>query len=172
MLTHVATCFAAAGDTASLAALADSVAAVGGESSFGRDPRLHHYVRGLLWRARGDVARAEQEFRASIWSWTDGYTRENYELARALIELGRPAEAVYPLQAALRGDLQSSNLYITRTELHEQLARAFEASGQRDSALAHYRAVEQAWRQADPNVRARWQRARNAVLALGGRPLS
>jgi DNA-binding SARP family transcriptional activator/tetratricopeptide (TPR) repeat protein len=168
MLTHVASCLAAAGDTAELPPLADSVAAVGSRSAFGRDPLLHHFVRGLLWRARGDLSRAAVEFRASIWSWTDGYTRENYELARALIELGRPLEAISPLQAALQGDLQSSNLYITRTELHELLAEAFERVGQRDSAAAHYRAVVDAWRNADPNVRDRWTQARDAVARLTG----
>ena len=121
-----------------------------------------------LWRARGDLPRAAAEFLASIWSWTDGYTRENYELARASLELGRPSEAVYPLQSALRGDLQSSNLYITRTELHELLARAFEAMGQRDSAVAHWRAVETAWRRADPNVRQRWEHARDAAAQPAG----
>jgi DNA-binding SARP family transcriptional activator len=163
MLTHTAAALAAAGDTARLAALADTVAAVGAGSTFGRDPLLHHFIRGLLWRARGNLERAAAEFRVSIWSWTDGYTRENYELSRALLDLGRPAEAVYPLQAALRGDLQSSNLYITRTELHELLARVFAALGQRDSAAVHYRAVETAWRGADPIVRERWVRARDAI---------
>ena len=169
ILTHVATSLAAAGDTASLVALADTIQASGAQSAFGRDPLLHHYVRGLLWRARGDLPKAIEEFRASIWSWTIGYTRENYELARALVDAGRPAEAVYPLQAALRGDLQSSNLWVTRTELHELLARAFAGAGQADSARVHWRAVASAWRGADANVRPRWQEAekRSAELALG-----
>ncbi len=105
-----------------------------------------------------------------MWSWSDGYTRANYELARALLALGRPAEAIYPLQAALRGDLQSSNLYITRTELHELLAEVFEAGGARDSAAAHYRAVATAWAGADPAFRARWQRARDRAAAAATRP--
>ena len=158
-LTHIATSLAASGDTTALAALADTIQAVGAQSAFGRDPLLHHYVRGLLWRARGDLPRAIAEFRASIWSWTIGYTRENYELARALVEVGRPAEAVYPLQAALRGDLQSSNLWVTRTELHELLARAFAAAGRPDSARGHWQMVAGAWRGADAVVRERWAEA-------------
>ena len=149
MLTHVATSLAAAGDTAALAALADSIQTIGAQSAFGRDPLLHHYVRGLLWRARGDLPQAIAEFRASIWSWTIGYTRENYELARALVDAGRPAEAVYPLQSALRGDLQSSNLWVTRTALHQELARAFAALGRADSAAVHARAAAAALRLAD-----------------------
>jgi hypothetical protein len=64
------------------------------------------------------------------------------------------------LQSALRGPLEASNLYVTRTELHELLARAWEASGRPDSAAAHYRAVVAAWRQADPEFRARREAAR------------
>lgn len=150
VLVHAATALAAARDTSRLQAMADSAQRIGAGSYFGRDPRLHHYIRGLLWLARGDTARAAESFRSSIWSFTDGYTRANYELARALIALGRPREAIYPLQAALRGDLQSSNFYVTRTELHEQLARAFAAVGERDSARAEYAMVARAWARAEP----------------------
>lgn len=164
-LTHVASSVAAAGDTARLATLADSVERAGALSAFGRDARLHDYVRGLLWAARGDLPRAAAAYRASIWSWSDGYTRANYELARTAIALGRPGEAIYPLQAALRGDLESSNLYITRTELHELLGTAFAAAGERDSAVVHYRVVARAWERADPAFRERRQRA-IAYLAI------
>jgi DNA-binding SARP family transcriptional activator/tetratricopeptide (TPR) repeat protein len=164
-LTHVATSLAAAGDSARLAVLADSIERVGALSTFGRDPRLHHYVRGLLWAARGDLARAASEYRLSVWSWSDGYTRANYQLSRTLLALGRPREAIYPLQAALRGDLQSSNLYVTRTELHELLGAAFAAAGQRDSAATHYALVAQAWRRADPAFAARRARAEASLAA-------
>ena len=165
-LTHLATALAAAGDTARLSAIADSVEHVGAESNFGRDPLLHHYVRGLLWLARGDTARAADAFRRAIWSWSDGYTRANYELARALIALQRPREAIYPLQAALRGDLQASNMYVTRTELREQLARAFELAGARDSARAEYALVARAWANAEPAFQAR----RATAVSFAGTP--
>jgi DNA-binding SARP family transcriptional activator len=148
-LTLEAMCLAAGGDTLRLAGIADSVEWAGAKSAYGRDRRLHHYIRGLLWEARGDWARAATEHRAAIWSYSDGYTRANYELARALLALGRAREAIYPLQAALRGDLQSSNLYVTRTELHELLAEAFAAVGARDSAAVHYRLVARAWAHAE-----------------------
>ena len=113
-------------------------------------------------KARRDLPRAVDAFRASVWSWSDGYTRANYELARLLLALHRPAEAIYPLQAALHGDLESSNLYITRTELHEALARALQASGQPDSAAVHFRAVTNAWSGADPQFKARWAQTLSA----------
>lgn len=154
-LVHLATALAAAGDTTRLAAIADSAQHIGAASFFGRDPPLHHYIRGLLWLARGDTSRAAESFRASIWSWTDGYTRANYELAKALFTLGRAREAIYPLQAALRGDLQSSNLYLSRTEVHALLARVFDAAGMADSAAVHRRSATDAWAHAEPELPAR-----------------
>ena len=76
----------------------------------------------------------------------------NLELARVLLRLDRPAEAVSILQPALRGEIDASNLYVTRTELHELLAESFARAGQADSAAAHYRAVVKAWRRADLEV--------------------
>jgi DNA-binding SARP family transcriptional activator/TolB-like protein len=140
----------AAGDTAALRALADTVEALGQRSVYGRDVRSHHYLRGLLFAAQGRYEDAVREYRAAIWSPALGFTRVNYELARCLLRLGRPAEAVATLQSALSGEIDSSNLYITRTELHELLAQAFDAAKSRDSAAFHYRAVAQAWSRADP----------------------
>jgi predicted Zn-dependent protease len=69
------------------------------------------------------------------------YTRFNYELAWALLALDRPREAVAALQPALRGSIDAANLYITRTEIHELLARAWDAAGNADRARAHYARV-------------------------------
>ncbi len=165
-LTQAATALAAAGDTATVARLAERVRQLGAMSLFGRDPRIHHYVRGLLLRARGKLPEAAAEFRRGIFSLTDGYTRNSYELARTLLALHRPAEAIAVLQPAFRGSMQGSNTYITHTELHELLGQAFEAAGQPDSALAHYEYVARAWAGADPPLRARGDRARARLGAL------
>jgi len=140
---------AAAGDTVALRALADSVEVWGSASLYGRDRRTHHYLRGMLQQAAGRHADAAREFQAAIHSPTMGFTRVNYELARCLIQLGRPREAIAPLQAALRGDLEAGALYVTHTELHEVLAQAFDSARMTDSASVHYRAVIKAWRRAD-----------------------
>ncbi|HEU5219422.1 MAG TPA: BTAD domain-containing putative transcriptional regulator [Gemmatimonadales bacterium] len=150
-----ATARAAAGDTAAVRLLADSVETLGRLSLVARSSHLHHFLRGLLLASDGRHAEAVNEYRRAITSWTDGYTRINYELSRSLLALNRPAEAIYPLQAALRGAIDASNLYITRTELHEELARAFAAAGQRDSAAVHYREVVRAWEPGDPPFQAR-----------------
>ncbi len=63
---------------------------------------------------------------------------------------------MYPLQAALRGDIESSNLYITRTQIHE--LPDVDGLGQRDSAVAHYQQVVNAWRAADPKLVQRRER--------------
>ncbi|HEV8399310.1 MAG TPA: BTAD domain-containing putative transcriptional regulator [Gemmatimonadales bacterium] len=163
-LTHTATTLAASGDTSRLAALADTVAATAGRSLFGREALLPHYIRGLLLSARHQPAAAVEEYRKAVFSWTQGYTRVNYELAKALLAVRRPRDAIAALQPAFRGSLEAANLYITRTELHELLAQAFDAAGERDSAIVHWRAVESAWRNADPPFRARWEIARQRAL--------
>ncbi|HKG90548.1 MAG TPA: hypothetical protein VKA84_01580, partial [Gemmatimonadaceae bacterium] len=159
-LTHAAAAYAAAGDTARLARLADSVEAIGALGAFGRDRRLHHHLRGLLLLARGRREEAAAAFRRAIYAPTNGYSRTNLELGRTLLALGRPREAAAALAPALRGDVQSSNYYVTHAELHEALARAYEAAGQRDSARVHYAWVANAWRAADPQFRERAARAR------------
>lgn len=155
MLTHEVTALAAAGDTARLSLLVDTLERVGARSGYARDQRMHHYARGLLSDARGRPSEAIAEYRRALTSPTFGYTRINYRLAQDLIAVGRPREALPLLAAALRGGLEASNLYVTHTELHELLGRAFEAAGMRDSAAVQYRWVATAWRDADPAFQSR-----------------
>jgi DNA-binding SARP family transcriptional activator/tetratricopeptide (TPR) repeat protein len=158
MLTHAATAYAAAGDTGRLARLADAVEQLGARSANGRDRRLHHYVRALLLEARGDWARAESELRLAVSSPNLGFTRINLELARTLLALSRPRDAIPVLQAALRGGLEGSNFYVMRAELHEALGRAFAAAGERDSARVHNAAVVATWSAGDLDFQARTSR--------------
>lgn len=166
-LTHVATSVAAGGDTGRLARLADSIAWAGNNSVWAREAHLARYVRGLLLTARGQLGLAAAEYQASILSWNMGYTRANYALAEVLLRLDRPRDAIAALQPAFRGSLEAANLYLSRTELHELLARAFDAAGQPDSATAHWRQVEAAWRGADPQFAARWAAARQRLTQPG-----
>jgi DNA-binding SARP family transcriptional activator/TolB-like protein len=165
-LTHAATALAAGGDIAAVARLADSIQYLGAMSNYGRDQRLHHYVRGLLLRTRGQLPEAAEELRRGIFSLTDGYTRNSYELARTLLALRRPADAIAILRPAFHGSLQGSNTYITHTELHETIAHAFDEAGQPDSAAVHYRYVVRAWAAADAPFRARWESARTRLAVL------
>jgi tetratricopeptide (TPR) repeat protein len=167
-LTQAARARAALGDTAVLAARADTIAAYGTQSGSGRDRRLHFYVRGLLLRARGDLAGAERSFRAAMYSVSAGYTSANAELARVLLQRGRPRVAVAVLTPALRGKLDASNFYITHTELHELLGQAWDAAGVGDSAATHYAMVARAWSAGDPPFRARAESARARAAALTG----
>jgi tetratricopeptide (TPR) repeat protein len=144
-----------AGDTAKVRLLADTVEYWGRRSLYGRDKRAHHYLRGMLLIAAGKDAEAVPHLRMAIHSPTNGFTRVNYELGKVLVRLNRPAEAVPIVRAALHGGIDGSNLYVTRTDLHELLAQAFDRSGMRDSATIHYRAVAKAWKHADPKYYAR-----------------
>jgi hypothetical protein len=153
------------GDTAALRALADSVERWGTGSNYGRDRKAHHYLRGLLLAAAARHDEAVREFQAAIHSPSLGFTRVNLELARCLLRLARPLEAVVTLRAALHGATDASNLYVTRTELHELLAQAFDRAGMVDSAATHFQSVVRAWRRADPEFLPRRNDAQNWLAA-------
>ena len=104
-----------------------------------------------------------RELRAAIHSPTLGYTRINYELGESALALKRPLDAIPFVQAALRGGIEGAGFYITRTELHEMLARLFDANQQQDSAVAHYAVVERSWRSADPLLKVRYEAARQKL---------
>lgn len=160
-LTLAGTALAAAGDTAAVRALADSVERIGARSTFGRDLSLHFFLRGLLLQRQNLHGEAVVAFRRALFSTTEGYTRTNLELARSLMALRRPDEAIAVLRPALRGGVDGSNTYVTHTVLREALARAYAAAGQRDSAAAQYALVERAWRRADHQFAERYREARN-----------
>jgi tetratricopeptide (TPR) repeat protein len=159
-LALAGTAYAAAGDTAEVRRLADSVQIIGKESHWARDVRLHWMLRGLLHQMAGRHEEAVDAFRRSIYSLTDGYTRTNLMLARSLLALRRPEEAIAVLRPAIRGGVDGSNTYVSRTELREALAQAFEMAGQADSARVWYAAVESSWRRADPQFRERYLTAK------------
>jgi predicted Zn-dependent protease len=115
--------------------------------------------------ARSRPESAVVAFRQAITSETQGFSRLELDLARALMQLGRAKEAIPVLQHPLRGALEGGNFYATRTELQEELAHAFDAAGERDSAAVYYRTVIQAWHAADPRFQPRVAAARARLSA-------
>jgi predicted Zn-dependent protease len=164
-LTMAARSLAAAGDTAAVAALADTVDRIGAQSGHVRDRRLGRHVRGLLLLARNDLPGAEAAFRSSVYSWPTGFTRVNCDLALVLLRLGRPRDAIAVLQPALRGKVDASNFYVTHTEVHALLAQAWDAAGRADSATVHHAWVARAWERGDPPFRERAATARQRAIA-------
>jgi tetratricopeptide (TPR) repeat protein len=163
-MTLSATAAVAGGDTVRASTLVDSIRSIGRRSFYGRDQVMHHFIRGLLLVRAGKVTEALPEYRHAMHSPTFGYTRVNYELGRSLLSLGRVKEGIPVVRSAIHGGIEGSNLYVTRTELHELIAQLFAADNQRDSAAAHYAIVERAWRNADPPFRDRYERARSYAL--------
>jgi hypothetical protein len=157
MLAHVATALDRLGDTVRLARLIDTLQAIGGRSAYARDQRVHRYARGLLWRARGDTARAVAEWMRARLSPVETYFA--LPLTRGLLTLGRPREAAAVAEAALRGPLDSQNQYESRTAIIEALADALAAAGRRTDAARWYQFVAEAWRGADTPWAARGARA-------------
>ncbi|MEO6864544.1 MAG: BTAD domain-containing putative transcriptional regulator [Gemmatimonadaceae bacterium] len=158
----------ASGDAAGLARVRTSVRSYGAQSAFGRDQRLANHIDGLVSLHSARLTDAVVSFRLAMFSPTLGYTRTNYDMALALLGLGRGREAIAILQPAFRGDLDGSNMYVTRTDLHEVLARAFDMNSQPDSAVAHYSAVAAALSHADPEVAPRRVAALRRIVELGG----
>lgn len=128
--------YARTGDTAVVRRLADSLEVLRQTSQFGRDAKLHCYLRGLLFQSQGRHAKAVGALQRSLFSLTDGYTRINLMMARSLLALHRPGEAIAVLRPAIHGGADGSNTYTSRAELHESMALAFEQAG-----LAVQRAV-------------------------------
>jgi DNA-binding SARP family transcriptional activator len=166
MMTQVATVLAAAGDTVRLASIADSMQVWSEHSAFYRDRVLHHYVRGLLFRARGRAVDAEHELEQAYIEPTEGYSRVNLALGQVLIADGRAREAIAVLSAPLHGPIEASNYYLTYTDLHAALGEAFDRANEPDSALAHYRQVLAAWHAADAELRPRLDSILQRVGAL------
>jgi tetratricopeptide (TPR) repeat protein len=167
-MTLRACALAAGGDTTSLATIADTVEALGRVTAFSS---VHRHLRGLLLQARGRLDGAEREYRAAIWSPTNGFTQSNMRLAEVLVGLKRPREATSILGAALRGQEYGTSGESNRTLIHDMLARAFDAAQMRDSALAHYNVVARAWVNADPIFTPELQTARARIAALtAGQP--
>ena len=168
-LAHRATALAVAGDTQPLEGIATAIERLGPASASRRDQVLQHYVRGILRASRGDDPGAEAELRRAYFDPALGYSRINVALAELYLRRGRPREAVATLQAALRGSVEASGSYVSRTELHERLAGAWEAAGGTDSAAFHWRHAARAWERADVELRPRVERARARVRLLASR---
>ena len=140
--TQAATALASVGDTARLPLLADSIQLIGVRSGFGRDRRLHHHARGLLLAARGRDSQALAELTTGLFGLTTGYTRTNVEAARLHLKMGDPRAAIALLEPALRGSLEASNLYVSRSVIHRLLSQAWSMLGDTERAAHHLRMAE------------------------------
>ncbi len=169
-LTHEASALVDEGDLGRARTLADTIEALGRRSAYGRDRLLHYHVRGLIALAEGRRADAESDLRRAIFSPVAGYTRTNLELGRLLLAEGRPQDAIAILSPALRGPVEASGLYVTRTELHELLARAFDQVGPPDSVAVHYAYVAGAWRDADAALQPAYAAAATRLATLRAAP--
>ena len=141
-------------DTATMRAWVDTIGTIGARSYYARDWQVVHHVRGLLALRQGKRDEAERELAAALEP-VRGFTRTNLELGRLRIEMGHPAAAVEVLRLAMHDPVDAMGRYATRTELRFELARAFQAQGQSDSAQVYAAQVRQAWSNADPEFRKR-----------------
>ena len=148
---------------ARLAALADSVDRVARRSYYARDWLLAHHIRGLIALREQRYQDAVRELEAARFG-VAGWTATLLHLAEAQLALGQPRAAIRALRDAEEGPLDSMGRYVPRTELEFALARAFAATGQRDSARTYAASVRRAWADADPEVKGRLARLATGPL--------
>ena len=129
-----------------------------------RELGMATHARALVSLARHDTAAAILTLEKAIFSPTLGFTRSNYHLARLYLARGEPRKAINLLRQALQGGFESTNYFVTHTELHELIARAYTGLGVRDSAAPHWRWVSAALAQSDPEARARLVAARRQLV--------
>ena len=65
--------------------------------------------------------------------------------------------------------LESGSLYVTWTELHERIARAFDELRMADSAATHYRYVVNALQRSDAEAKPRHEFASRRLAELGAK---
>lgn len=156
----------AAGDTVALHSTAELIARRTTDSALVRSRTYGNYLRGLLAAKRGDQAAAVQFFSAARFSPTLSLALVDVELAHALLSSGKPRDAVAVLQPTFRGYFTGGGLFVTRTQIHEELARAWEAAGNLDSARIHWARVAEGLQHADPALAPRAAHARERAAAV------
>jgi predicted Zn-dependent protease len=145
---------ASAGDTARSRILADSIELVSARSYYGRDTRLPHDIRGVIALRAHRFNDAVQELQKGRWG-TSGWTTTLAHLARAYLALNRPADAIATVREAYQEPPDAMGRYEPRSELDLLMAESFLRAGELDSATVYADYVRSAWRNADPEPRAR-----------------
>lgn len=148
-LIRLSDAVAALGDTARLALLADSVQFLGRQSSWIRDHRMHRYIRGLLFAARGDHLAACDAFVSSLTGASTTFARANLAAGTHCLQAGRPQPALGALRGVLRGPIGAGGTTGTLTEAHQLVAQVFDALQLPDSARAHHERATDALRRED-----------------------
>ena len=132
--------------------MADTLEAVCKQSYFGRDWILFNHLRGLAAFRGGRYAEAEDQFEKAIWVTVEGWARPMVELARTRMALGRPQDAISALRHGYATRQDAMGRYVPISELDYWMSVAFAQAGEADSARIYAARVQQAWRNADPEV--------------------
>jgi DNA-binding SARP family transcriptional activator len=107
-------------------------------------------VRGELSLARGDYAAAVAALTRAVELNGTNYTRQG--LARALVAVGRPQDAVATYQAMLRDSALGWEAQEPWVLAHYELARLYDQQGDSATALPLYRRLADLWRHGDDDL--------------------
>ncbi len=100
------------------------------------DRALWHWRQGLLWKARGEVGPALEQFQQAVKVDPDHH-EARLSLAEAQAAAGRFEEAILEYRAALK----LAPTGPTAITAHNNLARLLAGRGDLDAAISHWRAV-------------------------------
>jgi tetratricopeptide (TPR) repeat protein len=128
--------------------------------------RLALFLSGVLASQQGNYEMAIGLLRRSIWSQTNGFAMAIKLLAQCLRQTQEYDRALR-LWQKLRphGTLRSAAAFYLNTQVHLEIAKIYEASGQRTIALQHYRECMQVWASADKDF-VSYQEAQAGVALL------
>jgi len=131
-----------------------------------RDSALAHEMRGYLALNAKQYAQAQMEFRAA--DLVGCPICNAAMLARAYDLDGKPDSAITVYERFLNTPVLERTVAdaIFLTGVHKRLGELYEAKGQREKALAHYRTFIELWKDADPELQPRVTDARQRVAGL------
>ena len=131
-----------------------------------RDSSTAHEMRGYIALYTKRYAQAQSELRAA--DQVGCPICNAAMLARAYDLDGKPDSAIVVYERFLNTPvLERTGVDATfLPAVHKRLGELYEAKGQRDKALAHYRTFIDLWKDADPELQPKVTDARQRVAAL------
>ncbi len=102
------------------------------------DLALWHWRRGLLWKAKGEPARAHEEFSKAVEA-DPGHREARLSLAESLAAAGRLDDAIAGYRAVLEADPAAGDAVAIAARVN--LARLLAGRGDLDAAIGHWSAA-------------------------------
>jgi serine/threonine protein kinase/Flp pilus assembly protein TadD len=146
---HMGRLSAACGQYERALELAERVKMIGRYTVNPKVERLSLFVFGSIEFYRGNYELAIKFLERSIWSYYNGFAPAIRMLANCLRRTGQYEHSLELLDWIQPYGVVSSSRFSTRTELDLEIAKTYEAAGERERAIDFYSRCLQAWATAD-----------------------